>query len=284
MTNGTHTGTHPGPRIRAQKTIRFVTNATDALVYLALESFADDTGVCWPSQVTLAERAKLDIRNVQRALTRLRSSGLVTSVQRVRNGAIIGCTYTLTPYLPVTNATETAETVEDVPQEPPALAVPAEASLPSVPAEPVEVVRPALPHAAVPLPTAPHPVETDGPLSRVLSALSLDVRAATPALRSVLGERLSAGWDPDALAAAMLRGPLPDDVRSVSGLLAHRATDLPTAPPSAVRSAPVRSECPVPGHEGHPAGRCPLCERESTRAPDGIRAMVDAARTAGSVA
>jgi hypothetical protein len=253
-------------------------------IYVALESYADGSGRCFPSQAALAERSRLALPSVKRALAALRASGLITSTKRCRNGAIIGCAYTLNTFSAVTGCRETAETVEDVPQEPPALAVPAEEPLPSVPAEPVEVVRPALPHAAVPPPTAPHPVETDGPLSRVLSALSLDVRAATPALRSVLGERLSAGWAPDALAAAMLRSPIPDDVRSVSGLLAHRATDLPTAPPSAGRSAPVRSECPVPGHEGHPAGRCPLCERESTRAPDRIRAMVDAARPAGSVA
>lgn len=56
--------------------------ATDTLVLIALADFAsDDTRQCWPSIATIARRARLTRRGVQKRLRALEARGLVQTAQ-----------------------------------------------------------------------------------------------------------------------------------------------------------------------------------------------------------
>jgi hypothetical protein len=50
----------------------------DKLLLLALADNANDEGLCWPSVATLARKAGMDERTVQRAIGRLVAAGHVT--------------------------------------------------------------------------------------------------------------------------------------------------------------------------------------------------------------
>lgn len=52
------------------------------LVMLALADFADEDGTCWPSQETIARRARMSDRNVRRHLAWLEAQGLVAIERR----------------------------------------------------------------------------------------------------------------------------------------------------------------------------------------------------------
>lgn len=62
-------------------------NGTDKLVLLALANLADATGECWPPIATLSEITCQSRPTVWRALSRLRSAGLIfdTGERRGRN-------------------------------------------------------------------------------------------------------------------------------------------------------------------------------------------------------
>jgi DNA-binding transcriptional MocR family regulator len=55
--------------------------STDRLVLLALADSADDSGSCWPSVLTLARKAAVSRRTVQRSLRTLEDMGEVSSVK-----------------------------------------------------------------------------------------------------------------------------------------------------------------------------------------------------------
>lgn len=69
---------------------------TQLVVYVALRSFADPAGECFPKQSTLADRAGLPLGTVKNALTEMRKRGLLKSepIHR-RDGSIGGCRYWL---------------------------------------------------------------------------------------------------------------------------------------------------------------------------------------------
>jgi Uncharacterized membrane-associated protein/domain len=53
------------------------------LVYMALCYFADNhTGLCYPSLKALAEKSKISVRSVQRALIDLETGGYIERTQR----------------------------------------------------------------------------------------------------------------------------------------------------------------------------------------------------------
>lgn len=57
-------------------------SATDALVLIALADYAsDDTRQCWPSVATIARRARLTRRGVQKRLRALEARGLIQTAQ-----------------------------------------------------------------------------------------------------------------------------------------------------------------------------------------------------------
>lgn len=69
---------------------------TDKLVLLALADHSDDTGYCWPGINGVAEKCKIAIRSVFRAVSRLEQRGLVHREPRFReNGSQASNGYTL---------------------------------------------------------------------------------------------------------------------------------------------------------------------------------------------
>lgn len=71
-------------------------NGTDMRVYVALRSFADPDGLCWPTTRTVAERAKVGKSTAEKAIGKLRRIGLLASEMRYRgDGSVSGCLYRL---------------------------------------------------------------------------------------------------------------------------------------------------------------------------------------------
>lgn len=65
-------------------------------VLAALATFADEQGICWPSQSTLATKLKRSRPTINRILQRLDEIGLVTiEHRRGRDGARLSCLYRL---------------------------------------------------------------------------------------------------------------------------------------------------------------------------------------------
>jgi hypothetical protein len=62
-------------------------------VWVALCSFADKKGFCWPSIGTIASMTKIDIRHVSRALQALRERGLVEWEQRTKGNTLTSSKY-----------------------------------------------------------------------------------------------------------------------------------------------------------------------------------------------
>lgn len=56
------------------------------LLLLVLANYADDRGLCWPSQHTLAEDAEQSVDTIQRNLRKLESMKLIAAEQRPRAG------------------------------------------------------------------------------------------------------------------------------------------------------------------------------------------------------
>lgn len=76
-------------------------------VLAALATFANENGVCWPSQSTLAAKLKRSRPTINRILQRLHDIGLVTiEHRRGRDGSRLSCLYQL----------RVAQTEEDVPR------------------------------------------------------------------------------------------------------------------------------------------------------------------------
>lgn len=71
-------------------------NPTVKLVLLALADCANDEGLAWPSITTLARKASVGERTVQRSLVEARSLGLIKREEVTGRG----CKYTFTPYTP----------------------------------------------------------------------------------------------------------------------------------------------------------------------------------------
>ncbi|WP_085557769.1 helix-turn-helix domain-containing protein [Azospirillum agricola] len=71
-------------------------DADGLAVLAALSTFADEAGVCWPSQATLAAKLKRSRPTVNRILGRLEALGLVAIEHRsATNGGRLSCRYRL---------------------------------------------------------------------------------------------------------------------------------------------------------------------------------------------
>ncbi|BAI75295.1 hypothetical protein AZL_c00020 (plasmid) [Azospirillum sp. B510] len=71
-------------------------DADGLAVLAALSTYADEAGVCWPSQATLADKLKRSRPTVNRILGRLESLGLVDiEHRRSANGGRLSCRYRL---------------------------------------------------------------------------------------------------------------------------------------------------------------------------------------------
>ncbi|MFP5511714.1 MAG: helix-turn-helix domain-containing protein [Alphaproteobacteria bacterium] len=71
-------------------------DADGLAVLAALSTYADDTGVCWPSQATLAGKLKRSRPTVNRILGRLEAIGLVAiEHRRSASGGRLSCRYRL---------------------------------------------------------------------------------------------------------------------------------------------------------------------------------------------
>ncbi|WP_207461550.1 helix-turn-helix domain-containing protein [Azospirillum sp. SYSU D00513] len=71
-------------------------DADGLAVLAALATYADDQGVCWPSQATLAAKLKRSRPTVNRILGRLGEMGLVAIERRsAKDGARLSCRYRL---------------------------------------------------------------------------------------------------------------------------------------------------------------------------------------------
>ncbi|WP_042691191.1 helix-turn-helix domain-containing protein [Azospirillum sp. B506] len=71
-------------------------DADGLAVLAALSTYADEAGVCWPSQATLADKLKRSRPTVNRILGRLESLGLVgIEHRRSANGGRLSCRYRL---------------------------------------------------------------------------------------------------------------------------------------------------------------------------------------------
>lgn len=65
-------------------------------VYVSLRSYADVHGAAHPHVKTIAQRAGVSERTAERAITRMRDLGLLTTIRRYREDrSIAGCEYTL---------------------------------------------------------------------------------------------------------------------------------------------------------------------------------------------
>lgn len=62
--------------------------------------------------------------------------------------------------------------------------------------------------------------------------------SAVPQIANALRTRVDAGWRPSAIYRQLVGNRLPDDVRSLAGLVAHRIACVPVSPPK--RSQPLR--------------------------------------------
>jgi Helix-turn-helix domain len=82
--------------IRVMDAVRQRSNAKGSarLVLMFLAWYANDDGLAWPSQATLARDAALDVRNVRHALAILLAMGEVVAVGRAKRGVV---TYRITP-------------------------------------------------------------------------------------------------------------------------------------------------------------------------------------------
>lgn len=87
----------------------------ELLVLLALADFADDKGRCWPSVTTLAKRARMTTRSVQRIIRKMQGDGkLSISIGTGRSG----CNeYILTPDTGVTPDTKSPLTPASLPPD-----------------------------------------------------------------------------------------------------------------------------------------------------------------------
>lgn len=71
-------------------------DADGLAVLAALSTYADEAGVCWPSQATLADKLKRSRPTVNRILGRLEALGLVSiEHRRSANGGRLSCRYRL---------------------------------------------------------------------------------------------------------------------------------------------------------------------------------------------
>jgi len=98
-------------------------NPTVKLVLLALADCANDEGLAWPSIATLARKASVGERTVQRSLVEARALGIINREEVIGRG----CKYTFTPFTPrhagtpatvspVTNDAQTPATVAPHPR------------------------------------------------------------------------------------------------------------------------------------------------------------------------
>ena len=56
------------------------------IVYVALASFADRTGICWPSRKTLAAMTHLTVNHISHATSELRDAGFLEKETRREDG------------------------------------------------------------------------------------------------------------------------------------------------------------------------------------------------------
>ncbi|WP_376962369.1 helix-turn-helix domain-containing protein [Azospirillum sp. A26] len=92
----THTGQNRWGRIPAWWLDHPDLDADGLAVLAALSTYADEAGVCWPSQATLADKLKRSRPTVNRILGRLEALGLVgIEHRRSANGGRLSCRYRL---------------------------------------------------------------------------------------------------------------------------------------------------------------------------------------------
>ncbi|PWC74308.1 helix-turn-helix domain-containing protein [Azospirillum sp. TSH64] len=95
-TRQTHTGQNRWGRIPAWWLDHPDLDADGLAVLAALSTYADEAGVCWPSQATLADKLKRSRPTVNRILGRLEALGLVgIEHRRSANGGRLSCRYRL---------------------------------------------------------------------------------------------------------------------------------------------------------------------------------------------
>lgn len=222
-------------------------------VYVALRSYADHSRDARPFVASLAARAGVTTRTVERALARMRERGLISTDRWYRpDGSIGGLEYHLA----------------DV--EPSAATVPAD------PPPPPDDARPAVTSPAA-APTEPRrPVDTGTGSGDVVEALAVSLTASVGDLaRNLHPGTLTAecarlareGWTPTALGhLARERGFSGARSGALVTWLRSLGTHRPTPP---VRSGP----CPL--HPAHRASRCPQCERTAfVPTPGYLRSLI----------
>lgn len=95
-TRQTHSGQNRWGRIPAWWLDHPELDADGLAVLAALSTYADEAGVCWPSQATLADKLKRSRPTVNRILGRLEALGLVgIEHRRSANGGRLSCRYRL---------------------------------------------------------------------------------------------------------------------------------------------------------------------------------------------
>lgn len=93
-------------------------DADGLAVLAALSTYADETGVCWPSQTTLASKLKRSRPTVNRLVGRLEAMGLlVVEHRKAANGGRLSCRYRLclTPKTPLTQGSTAPDSSLDSP-------------------------------------------------------------------------------------------------------------------------------------------------------------------------
>ena len=84
-------------------------SGSELATYVAMRTFTDRHGEGWPTVRKIAERAGVNIKTAEKAISRMRELGLLTSQRKYRaDGSIAGCDYLLTDVAPREGTRETA--------------------------------------------------------------------------------------------------------------------------------------------------------------------------------
>lgn len=98
--------------------LRYKLNGSEMRTYVALRTYANQQGVAWPKVKTLAERAYVDVSTAEKAISKLRNLGLLTTTVRRRDdGTVYACTYMLRDTDPGLVGGQTRETEGQVTRE-----------------------------------------------------------------------------------------------------------------------------------------------------------------------
>lgn len=76
-------------------------SGSELVVYVALRSFADRDGEAHPHFSSIAERAGVSVRSVERAIARFRTLGILATTRRYRaDGGLAGLTFRMVDVMP----------------------------------------------------------------------------------------------------------------------------------------------------------------------------------------